>query len=245
MVDLQVNKEKKGNLKMMAAQPVDNLSRSVQDYLKAIYSQTRDGQPTSTLRLADALAVAPASVSNMLQKLDESTPRMIEYRKHRGVTLTRDGTEAALKIIRRHRLLEQFLFQVMGYPWDRVHAEAEELEHVISPYFEDRLADLLDEPAFDPHGEPIPDRQLLLAEHLGLVGLSELQPGQSGAVRQVAAESDQLLAYLGSVGVHPGVRLQVFQRNPIDGALRVKIEGQSEEAIFSREISQAVWISLE
>lgn len=229
---------------MMVTLTVDSLSRSVQDYLKAIYSQTRGGQPTSTLRLAEALEVAPASVSNMLQKLDESLPRLVEYRKHRGVTLTEEGKEAALKIIRRHRLLEQFLFQILGYTWDRVHAEAEELEHVISPYFEDRLAYLLGEPAFDPHGEPIPDRQLLLPEHLGLVALADLQQGQVGVVRQVAAEQDQLLSYLGSVGVHPGAHLRVLQRNPLDGALQVEIEGQPEEAIFGQEISQDVWVSL-
>ncbi len=226
------------------SQVIDGLSRSVQDYLKVIYAQTRDGQPTTTLRLAEALEVAPASVSNMLQKLDGSHPRMVDYRKHRGVSLTPEGQQAALKIIRRHRLLEQFLYQVLGYPWERIHAEAEELEHVISPYFEERLAKLLGEPAFDPHGEPIPDRELLMTEHAELVRLADLQPGQRGVVRQVSAERDDLLAYLGSVGVHPGAPVEVVQRNPFDGALSVKVGG-GEQVVFSQAISRSIQIALE
>ena len=144
----------------MVSQREDPYSRSVQDYLKVIYSHTRENNSVSTVGLAVALDVKPASVTNMLQKIDEFQPRLVNYQKHRGVSLTANGEKEALRIIRRHRLIEQFLFEVLGYSWDKVHSEAEELEHVISPYFEDRLAIFLGEPAFDPHGEPIPNRDL-------------------------------------------------------------------------------------
>lgn len=119
------------------------------------------------------------------------------------------------------------------------------MEHVISPYFEERLAQLLGEPAFDPHGEPIPDRELRLTEDVEFVRLSDLQPGQRGVARRVSAERDKLLAYLGSVGVQPGVTIELLQRNPFDGALSVQIGGGSEQVVFSQAISQSVWLGME
>jgi DtxR family transcriptional regulator, Mn-dependent transcriptional regulator len=216
------------------------LSRSEQNYLKVIYTQIQEGRPVSTLGLAEAMQVKPASVTNMLQKLDEFRPRLVEYHKRRGVSLTAQGEKAALKIIRRHRLLEQFLYQVLGYSWDRVHAEAEELEHVISPYFEDRLAVLLGEPEFDPHGDPIPNRDLELAEGEVLTPLSNLLPGRTGIVRQVNSRQPQLLAYLDEIDMHPGTVVQVIQRNPLDGTLEISI-GQAQY-FFGPAISDAIYV---
>ncbi len=226
----------------MSAPSVDQLSRSVQDYLKTIYALTRSETSTNTVKLADALGVAPASVSNMLQKLDEGDPPMVEYHKHRGVALTAEGEQAALRVIRRHRLLEQFLFEVLGYPWDQVHAEAEELEHVISPYFEDRLAEFLGEPAFDPHGDPIPNRALVMTTYPGLIPLGNLGVGQSGKVRQVTNKRPEILAYLGQVGIGLGTVVRVAQRNPVDGALRLAVAGQSEDQVLSILIADSIFV---
>ena len=228
----------------MEAPTVDRLSRSVQDYLKTIYTLTRQERTTNTVKLADALDVAPASVSNMLQRLDEGQPRLVEYHKHHGVTLTNEGEQAALRVIRRHRLLEQFLFEVLGYPWDKVHAEAEELEHSITPYFEDRLAHLLGEPTFDPHGDPIPDRALVFPVRAGLAALTALNVGQAGVVRQVTAKPAEILAYLGQAGLHPGVQVRVVQRNPVDGALRVSISGQVEDQVLSPLIADTILVQI-
>jgi DtxR family Mn-dependent transcriptional regulator len=225
---------------MMAPAAAD-LSQAVQDYLKAIYLQTRGGAPTSTLALAEALAVRSPSVTNMLQKLAEADPLLIDYRKHYGVTLTPAGERAALAIIRRHRLLEQFLYQVLAYPLEQVHAEAEELEHAISPLFVERLAALLDEPAFDPHGDPIPDRDLVVRDRRDLVRLADLPPGASGIVRLISNQRPDLLAALRDLGLCPGVRLRVTQVNPIDGALQVAVSGAGVQAL-GRALAEAIQV---
>lgn len=222
----------------------DTLSRSVQDYLKTIYTLTRHGSPIGTMELAESLQVKPASVSNMLQKLDAHQPRLVDYQKHRGATLTYEGEQAALKVIRRHRLLEQFLFQILHYPWNEVHNEAEVLEHVISPFMEDRIAELLGEPQYDPHGEPIPNRALELVDHPQIAPLCELDQGQSGLVRQVDSHREDLLAYFTTIGLKPGMLIRVLQRNPLDGAQRIVLNDQSEEHIISPLIAQAILVSL-
>lgn len=221
----------------------DTLSRSVQDYLKTIYSLSRRGEPIGTVELAESLNVAPASVSNMFQKLDIHTPPLVEYQKGRGVTLTQDGEQAALMMIRRHRLLEQFLYEVLGYSWEMVHQEAEELEHVISPYMEDRIAALLGEPQFDPHGDPIPNRQLELFHEPGIVPLGELMAGESGVVRQLDASRLDLVDFFVQIGVKIGVRVRVLQRNPIDSVQRIALEGAFEEHVIGTAISAAILVN--
>jgi DtxR family Mn-dependent transcriptional regulator len=226
----------------MVSQREDPYSRSVQDYLKVIYSHTRENNSVSTVGLAVALDVKPASVTNMLQKMDEFQPRLVNYQKHRGVSLTANGEKEALRIIRRHRLIEQFLFEVLGYSWDKVHSEAEELEHVISPYFEDRLAIFLGEPAFDPHGEPIPNRALEVELDESIIPLSQLTVGQVAVVRRVNAGPQELLAYLDEIDLRPGREVQVLERNPIDGTMRALIG--SKERFFGSSITEAVFVSL-
>jgi len=140
------------------------LSISTQDYLKTIYDLTRAGKPAATTALASRLGIAPASVTGMLQHLAADRPALIDYRKHHGVTLTAAGERAALEVIRHHRLLETYLVEILGYTPDEVHEEACRLEHVISEQFEARIADLLGHPTRDPHGEPIPDANLILPE---------------------------------------------------------------------------------
>lgn len=225
--------------------PVDTLSRSSQDYVKAIYNLTREGEPTNTVALAEILEVKPASVTNMLQKLDESEPRLVNYQKHHGVSLTKEGERAALQLIRRHRLIEQFLHQVLGYSWDKVHPEAEVLEHAISPYFEEKVAEYLGDPQFDPHGDPIPSQSLSMAKEGPLALLSELEPGEQAVVHRVRDQSSDLLLYLGEIGLLPGRQVRVLQRNPFDGAMQVAIEEKTEHPILSRMTSQQVLVEMQ
>ncbi len=139
-----------------------NLTQTIEDYLKSIYELTRSGQRASTNQLALYLGVTPASVSEMIKKLAESQPSLVDYQKHHGVILTQDGERIALEILRHHRLLEMYLHQVLGYGWDEVHDEADRLEHVISEEFEERIAQALGNPQRDPHGDPIPTRDFQL-----------------------------------------------------------------------------------
>lgn len=141
-----------------------DLSSTTQDYLKVIFDLTAGGEPASTTALAARLGVAPASVTGMIQRLATGRPALIRYRKHHGVTLTPSGERAALEIIRHHRLLETYLVEILGYAPDRVHEEACRLEHVISEQFEASIDTVLGHPTRDPHGEPIPTRDLRLPD---------------------------------------------------------------------------------
>ena len=138
----------------MSRRPV--ISQAMEDYLKAIYELSRGEERVSTSRVAERLECTPASVTNMLQKL--SSLNLVEYARYRGVKLTSAGTKVALEVLRHHRLIELYLSEVLGYSWDKVHAEADRLEHVISEEFEDRIDEALGFPAKDPHGDPIPTK---------------------------------------------------------------------------------------
>jgi DtxR family Mn-dependent transcriptional regulator len=220
----------------------DTLSRSVQDYLKTIFALTREGDPIGTVELAEELNVSPASVSNMIQKLDAHDPPLVIYHKHRGVTLTVEGVNAALSVIRRHRLIEQFLYQILGYTWDRVHKDAEELEHVVSPYLEDRIAELLGEPQFDPHGEPIPNRSLELTDDRNIIPLSELAEGRSGEVLQMDSRRVELFNFFKQIGLKLGGSIRVVQSNPLDGTQRIALDDRDETYVIGPAIARAILV---
>jgi DtxR family Mn-dependent transcriptional regulator len=198
------------------------LTESVEDYLKAIYELAPRGSAAGTGRIAERLAVAPASVSAMMRKLAGREPPLVEYRKHGGVSLTREGRWAALRILRRHRLIEQFLKEVLGYRWDEVHPDAERLEHAMSPLLEQRLARFLRQPRFDPHGDPIPDAELNVPPTRA-VPLDRLRAGASAIVERVPSDSPQTLRYLEQVGLVPGTRLRLVEVQPVDGTLRIAL----------------------
>ena len=222
--------------------PTPPVTEAVQDYLKAIYALTVNGEPTTTMHLAERLKVAAPSVTNMVQRLAGFRPPLVEYRKHQGVLLTSEGREIALRTIRRHRLIELFLVRIMGYGWEEVHAEAERLEHAISPRFEDRLAVLLGEPDFDPHGDPIPDRNLdLPASHL--VALTQMAVGRSGVVRKVDHAEAGLLHYLEGQGIHMGARVSVMAQVAWDSTVHIRVEGQPDDIVLGQ--TAAALISLE
>lgn len=222
------------------------ISRSTGDYLKALYTLELQGEPASTNALAAYLEVRQASVTNMLQRLAVEEPALVDYTKHYGARLTPAGRLVALRLVRRHRLVESFLERFMGYPWEAVHDEAEELEHVISQRFEDRLADLLGEPSFDPHGDPIPDRELRLpADHSHPLG--RLSVGVPACIRRVSGRDPEVFQHLGALGLLPGVTITVLDRNPLDQTIRVRIGEEKADAdiVLGPLLANAIWVEAE
>jgi DtxR family Mn-dependent transcriptional regulator len=202
----------------------ENLTSSTQNYLKVIYDLTASGELASTNAVATRLGIAPASVTGMLQKLASVKPRLVRYRKHQGVTLTRAGERAALEVIRHHRLIEAFLQYSLGYSWDQVHDEAERLEHAISEDLEARMAEVLGNPKRDPHGDPIPTAKLTMPRTHD-VPLSRLRTGQRAIIRRVRADDPGLLRYLQEIGLVPGARLRVLEQSAFDGTVRLGLKG--------------------
>ncbi|MCB0118063.1 MAG: metal-dependent transcriptional regulator [Anaerolineales bacterium] len=197
-------------------------STSTQDYLKRIYELTECGEPASTNDLARELNIKPASVTGMIQKLAAEKPALVEYQKHQGVTLTTSGKRAALEVIRHHRLLEAWLVQTLGYSWDEVHEEAERLEHAISEDFERRIAAALGHPTRDPHGELIPTEDLKMPVD-DSTPLSALRPNQSATVQRVISQDPDLLRHLDSLGLIPGIQIEVTEYSSFDNNLTVKV----------------------
>lgn len=197
------------------------LTISIQDYLKHIYELTENGETASTNALAAKLKIKPASVTGMVQKLASAKPALVEYQKHQGVTLTKEGRKAALEVIRHHRLLEAWLVKTLGYAWDEVHDEAERLEHVISEDFERRIAAAMGDPIRDPHGELIPTADLKMPLD-NTTPLSALRPNQIGTVQCVKAADTELLRYLDSLGLIPGAEIEVKEYSSFDHNLTVK-----------------------
>jgi len=204
---------------------------AVEDYLKAIYKASRGDGAASTSAVADALGVSAASVSGMLRRLSERG--LIQYERYYGARLTGDGRAAALDTIRRHRILESFLVEVLGYSWDSVHEEAERLEHAASEELVDRMAAALGDPEEDPHGAPIPGTGVEFRER-AWPALAELGVGERGVVRRVPDESPEALRYLGELELRPGARVTVIDRAPMDGPITVRV-GDTER-VLGREL---------
>lgn len=202
------------------------LTISIQDYLKSIYELTENGQSASTNALAKKLSISPPSVTGMVQKLASAKPALVEYQKHQGVTLTKEGKKAALEVIRHHRLLEAWLVQTLGYSWAEVHEEAERLEHVISEDFEQRIAAAMGHPVRDPHGELIPTADLNMPLDDSMP-LSALRPPQTATIQRVQASDPGLLRYLDELGLLPGVRIEVKEYSPYDHNLTIKLRRKS------------------
>jgi DtxR family transcriptional regulator, Mn-dependent transcriptional regulator len=210
-------------------------SAAVEDYCKAIFTlESRAEEPVATNALAERLGLTPGSVSAMLKRLGELG--LIEHHPYRGVRLTDDGRRVALEVIRHHRLLELFLAESLQMPWDRVHAEAEVLEHVISEELEQLIAEALGHPTIDPHGDPIPSAELELHE-LETFPLERLQQDDGGVFVRVSDADPEMLRYLSEHGIAPGDRLYVRERQPFGGPLLVAFgegEAMREHAIGGR-----------
>jgi len=198
-----------------------SITISIQDYLKNIYELTESGESASTNALAKKMNVRAPSVTGMVQKMASSKPALVEYQKHQGVTLTREGKRAALEVIRHHRLIEAWLVQTLGYSWDEVHEEAERLEHVISEDFERRIAAAMGHPVRDPHGELIPTEDLTMPIDRS-TPLSSLRPNQMAIIKRVSASDKALLRYLDELGLLPGAKIEIKEHSPFDHNLTIK-----------------------
>jgi DtxR family transcriptional regulator, Mn-dependent transcriptional regulator len=211
----------KANLAERSSAPA---SEAVEDYAKAIYAlQRQEGGPVSTSALAERLDVAPSSVTAMLKHLDEL--RLVRYEPYHGVTLTTAGERVALEVIRHHRLLEAFLADALEMPWDRVHDEAEVLEHYISEELERRIAEKLGNPSLDPHGDPIPTPELAL-EADRTTGLDRLASGDVATFSRVSDSDPEMLRHLADRGIRPGARVRVTEVQPFGGPVLVEVEGR-------------------
>jgi DtxR family transcriptional regulator, Mn-dependent transcriptional regulator len=215
-------------------------SEAVDDYLKAIFKLSgREERQVSSTEIAVHLSITAASVTNMLQKLAASDPPFVAYKKHHGVTLSKAGKKRALEIIRHHRLIETFLHEVLDYPWDEVHQEAERLEHFISERFEERIAAKLGHPEFDPHGHAIPalDGTLPTSEPQAL---SQLRPGQTAKVASVSDKDPEMLRYLATQGIRPGVSLTLTEQLPFKGSWQIRVGRPSKHILLSESLADAI-----
>lgn len=192
---------------------MDLTTQATDDYLKVIYELVATHDRATNGAIAERLEVAPASATGMVQKLASMEPPLVRYRKRWGAVLTPAGEQQALQTIRHHRLLETFLHEALGYGWDEVHEEAERLEHAMSEALEARIDRLLDYPAHDPHGDPIPTRELELVAP-ATIPLTEVGPGQTVTVRRVCDQEPTVLRELAEMQIRPGVRIQVHGGRP-------------------------------
>ncbi len=199
------------------------LSESVQNYLKTIYELHEDNERVTTTALAEHLQIAPASVTGMIKKLAEM--KLVEHEPYQGVLLTETGAKMALEIIRHHRLIELYLTEALGYSWDRVHEEAERLEHAISEELEDRMATMLGDPKNDPHGDPIPARDGTIADY-SRATLANAQIGAHVRIDRVRDEDAGLLRRLGALGLKPNVQVKITGEQ--GAKLMFEIEGKSQ-----------------
>ncbi|HTU13990.1 MAG TPA: metal-dependent transcriptional regulator [Solirubrobacterales bacterium] len=209
---------------------------AVEDYAKAIYSLTGWGPETaSTNDLAERLGVKAGSVSAMIKKLDEAG--LVERVPYHGVRLTAEGTRVALGVLRRHRLLELFLAEVLDVPWERVHDEAEVLEHALSEDLTELISVKLGDPAFDPHGDPIPTRDLSV-EETSTETLAALAPGDRAQFVRVSDSNSEMLAYLSECGISVGDKFEMVERQPFDGPVSILIEGDTH--VLGLTLAQAM-----
>lgn len=200
-------------------------TEAIEDYAKALHAlETRSDGPVTTSALAERLGVSPGSVTAMLKRMGEGG--LVEHEPYRGARLTDEGRRVALEVIRHHRLLESYLAEALGMPWDRVHDEAEILEHYISEDLEERIASALGDPSHDPHGDPIPDRDLGLERDRGRP-LAEVAPGGAGTFTRVSDSDPEMLRYLAERGIRPGVRVSVAEREPFGGSVAIEVEGRA------------------
>ena len=212
---------KRADLELMSGgSGADSLTGPVEDYLKAIYALGRGTGAVATNDIAQRLLIAPASVSGMVRRLADQG--LLSYERYRGVKLTERGRRAALRTLRRHRIIESYLSKALSYPWDRVHSEAERLEHAASDELVDRMASAIGEPNVDPHGAPIPSREGLVDE-TEYFPLAELGAGLGVRVVRVSDEDPEMLRYLAEIGIIPGVELLIVSKAPFSGPITLRI----------------------
>jgi DtxR family Mn-dependent transcriptional regulator len=207
-------------------EPIQDLAPRISDCLKVIYDMQERGQKVSTSAVSERLCVSDATVTMLFK--DFAAVGWVEHMPYRGVRLTPLGERKAMEVIRHHRLLELYLARQLGYSWDKVHDEADKLEHVISEEFEDKLDALLGYPTVDPHGDPIPSKDGVVPMRKG-VPLPQLVQGQIALILRVSDQDPEKLRYLGQLGLYPETHVQVIERAPFGGPLRIRIGEEPHE----------------
>jgi DtxR family Mn-dependent transcriptional regulator len=220
---------------MHAALAPEPLTRSVEDYLKAIYRLSPEGRPASTSDIAHLLELSAPSVTGMVKRLSEQG--LLEHIPYRGVQLTDEGRRAALRMVRRHRLIEAYLVEFLGYSWDTVHDEAERLEHAVSDTMVERMATALGDPIVDPHGDPIPSADGS-SEELACTPLSDIPVGETVEIHRVHESQPERLRYIASLGIKPGVHVTILDRQPFDELVTIEVGGQRH--VIGRELGHVL-----
>jgi DtxR family transcriptional regulator, Mn-dependent transcriptional regulator len=239
MSNLATSKLSPGETKTTAGK----ISPAAQDYLRAIFKLaplSGDGR-VLTSELADALGVRPASVTAMLQKMAASDPALIDYHKHHGACLSTAGEMEALSLVRRHRLLELYLYEILDFDWADVHDEADRLEHVVSDAFVERLAQVLDHPTADPHGHPIPTADLSIVP-VAVRSLANLTPGQSAVVEYIRDDDSETLRLIGKTEVRPGVAVTLLLADQSGALLWLSIAGEDETFSLDPDTAGEVFV---
>ncbi len=213
-------------------------TESIENYLKAIYEIQKELEKVSTNALSEQLNVTPASVTSMIKKLSEK--KLTTHKRYRGVSLTRAGRKIALEVIRHHRLIELYLAEALGVPWDKVHEEAEKWEHVLSEDLEDRMDAALGHPTRDPHGSPIPSRDGKIID-LESIPLADLGPGQSGVVAEVSDHDPSLLRYVGKMGLYPAAKVKIISVEPFSGPMTINVGNKKH--ILGTEAAQYIFVT--
>lgn len=214
------------------------LSQSTEDYLKTIYKLESEGKSPSTTRIAESMEVSSASATNMIKKLAKMG--LVDYQSYKGAALTKTGQKMALEIIRHHRLLELYLMEMMGYSWDEVHDEAEKLEHHISEQFEDKIAELLDHPTHDPHGDPIPTKEGIMPK-MQAEPLTNADEDHTYLISRVKDQDPELLRYLEEIGLLPGTKIVIKEKAPFKGPITLLIE--ENEQVIGYDLATNIFVA--
>jgi len=212
-------------------------TQAVEDYLKTIYELQFQEGTVSTTSLAKQMEVTAASATGMIKKLAKL--KLVSYEPYQGVQLTSAGEKIALEVLRHHRLIERYLSEALGVPWDQVDEEAEKLEHILSDELENRMDAFLGYPKTDPHGAPIPSPEGYLAPSSNL-RLSDMTPGKRAVITEVSDHDPEMLRYLGELGLFPEIQVIVLDAAPFEGPLTLKIDG--EERTLGREVAQYILV---
>jgi DtxR family Mn-dependent transcriptional regulator len=223
--------------------PIQDLAPRISDCLKLIHALQERGQKVSTSVVSEHLGVSDATATMLFK--DFAAAGWVEHVPYHGVRLTPLGERKAMEIIRHHRLLELYLARELGYSWDKVHAEADKLEHVISEEFEDKLDKLLGYPTIDPHGDPIPSKEGVIVPREGMK-MSQLQEGQFAQVLRISDQTPEKLCYLGELGLYPETVIQLLTRAPFGGPLRVLVgePPTQHEQILGTELADHIIVTI-
>ncbi len=217
------------------------LTISKENYLKTIYHKKRlDGKPVSASSIAEELNISNAAISEMAKKL--SSEGLLDYTKYKGMVLTNKGEQQALKVVRKHRLWELFLIDVLGLSWSEVHDEAEKLEHQTSEYLIDKIDEYLNFPEFDPHGDPIPNKNGKLPEVPERLPLHLCEVGKTYLISRVDDRNSQLVNYLSRIGLNLNKEIHILEKMEFDNSIKVSVE--SDEILLTEKVVNSISVSL-